>query len=262
MPSKKIKNLIYNERYHDNCHDYLKPMYIEKYAAVKYKQLLYEIRQSIPKISICNDTKIENYADIIVCDQHAVVFGHHRDIYPILATYALNACIGLVFYLPKYGVGSIAHIDGLPGYSMQSAIDDGVTINFDPISQNIGFILRTLRNLCKTNDKINVDYYLIGGIFELSEVMINDILNCINQINGEKYVFTLRGRNILGPENQSRNICLDTRNGEITYFDYVLNAEFYGSLVDNKGVPKNIIRAPRISEALLDVTYVPSFIRE
>lgn len=255
----RIKTLIYNEKYHDNCHDYLKPFYLEKYAVPKYKPLLYEILKKIPKVDICEDTPFDLYRDIIVCDQHAVVFGHYKDIYPILATYALNACIGLLMYVPKIKLASLAHIDGLPGYSRESALADGLNIQFDPVYENINTILKYMRYLSDTDEIMYIDYYLIGGIFDLSEVMVNDIIECINKLSNDKYHFIFKGRNILGPENQSRNICIDTRNGKITYFDYITNSEFYKNHITKDGIPINIIKAPRKSEAYLDITYIPKF---
>jgi hypothetical protein len=250
--------LIFNEKYHDNCHDYLKRIYIDKYAPSIYRPLLYEIRDNIPKIDICHDTRQDNYGRIIVCDQHGMIFGHHLDDYPILATYALNACVGLIFHLPKYMVAALAHIDGLPGYSQQSAINDGVDIDFNPVNENLRIMMRILKGLSGDyhSNAIYVDYYLIGGIFDLSEIMIHDIIESINNMKNTQYKFTFRGRNILGPENQSRNICIDTRTGKITYFDYVLNSEFE-TRRNNNGLPLNIIKAPRQSEALLDITYIP-----
>uniref|UniRef100_A0A6G6AAP7 CheD chemotaxis protein n=1 Tax=Borely moumouvirus TaxID=2712067 RepID=A0A6G6AAP7_9VIRU len=250
---------IYSEKYHDNCHDYLKKIYLEKYAQPKYKKFLYEVKKYIPKLNICVDTDYDQYGNVIVCDQHAVIFGHHQDIFPILATYALNACIGLIMYCPKYKVAALAHIDGLPGYSFESAIDDGVKVNFDPVYENIGIILKNIRNICKTREIIDIDYYLIGGIFGLSEVMIFDITQCLNKYGGGNYKFNFIGRNLLGPDNQSRNICFNTITGEITYFDFITNSEYYGSNLNKKNLPINIIKAPRKSEALLDITYLPIF---
>lgn len=258
MP-RTIKKLIYHEKYHDNCHDYLKSHYLEKYALKKYKELLYDISIQIPKIMICNEMPTELYGDTIVCDQHAVVFSHSKDIYPVVATYALNACVGLVMYVPKYRVASLAHIDGLPGYSKDSAIQDGVKIDFSPVYENLTIILEHLRKYCNTNETLGIDYYLIGGIFDMSEIMISDIITAINdtQNNNHKYIFNFRGRNILGPENQSRNICLNTQDGKIYYFDYHLNASYHHNFCSQNGLPFNIIKAPRNSEAFLDITYTP-----
>jgi hypothetical protein len=256
LKSHKIKKLIFNEKYHDNCHDYLKTIYVEKYAVTKYKPLLYDIRKKIPKLNICTDTPYEMYGEVIVCDQHAVIFSYYLDIYPMLATYALNACVALVMYSKEYKVAALAHIDGLPGYSKQSAINDGLNINFDPVYENIKTILKYFRYLCNTNTNISIEYYLVGGIFDLSEVMIHDIINCINMFNSKKYNFVFKGRNILGPENQSRNICIDTDTGNITYFDYILNSEYHNNHRNSDGLPINIIKAPRKSEAFLDITYL------
>lgn len=268
IPSKEItkvnkkmeKKIFYYEKYHDNCHDYLKALYVEKYAMPQYKKLLYQIKEKIPKINICNDTDEHLYTDIIICDQHAVIFAHHADIFFAISTYALNACVALVLYISEYKIGCMTHFDGLPAYSKTSAINDGLEINFDPIEENMKIILRKLRNLAQTNITLNIDYYLIGGIFGMSEVMINDIIACVNRINKNEYRFTFKGRNILGPENQSRNICLNTRNGKITYFDYVLNSEIYVNNRNDEGLPMNIIKAPRKSEAFLDITYEPVLI--
>lgn len=254
--STNMRRLIYHEKYHDNCHDYLKSTYLEKYANLKYKSFLYDIGKKIPKVNICNDTPYEMYGDVIVCDQHGVIFSHHQDIYPIIATYALNACVGLIMYNNEFKVASVAHIDGLPGYSKNSAILDGVDIVFDPVYENIRIMLKHIRGLCVTSDNINIDYYLIGGIFDLSEVMIYDIIQCINKIDGNGFKFIFKGRNILGPENQSRNVCINTMNGKITYFDYVLNSEYYADYRNKDGLPINIIKAPRKSEAFLDITYL------
>lgn len=52
----KARKLIYHEKYHNNCHDYLKTFYLEKYAVPKYKKFLYEIKNKIPKINICQES--------------------------------------------------------------------------------------------------------------------------------------------------------------------------------------------------------------
>lgn len=248
----------FHEKYHDNCHDYLKKIYLEKYADPKYKSLLYKIKATIPKIDICIETPYSMYGNIIVCDQHAVVFTHALDRYPVLATYALNACVGLIMYCSKYKVAALAHIDGLPGYSKKSAIDDGLDINFNPVYENIKSILKNIRHLCNTNDIISIDYYLIGGIFNLSEVMVNDIIDTINSFGNTEYGFdfAFRGRNLLGPDNQSRNICIDSTTGKITHFDYLSNSEYHMKRVNKQRLADNIIKANRESEAFLDITYI------
>ena len=266
MPNKFITNkLRYNEKYHDNCHDYLGTFYLEKYALVTYKPLLVKIMEKIPKINICNEMSEHLYHKIIVCDQHAVVFGYDSDVFPILATYALNACIGLVMYAPLYKISALAHIDGLPGYSLKSAKLENVDVDFCPVTANINIMLDRIRLLAKTTDKekIDIKYYLIGGIFDMSEIMINDIIECINNIanmnnkNNKQYKFIFAGRNLLGPENQSRNICINSANGKITYFNYITNSEIYHMNRSKDGLPINIIKAPRKSEAMLDITYCP-----
>lgn len=251
---------FFNEKYHDNCHDYLKKFYVEKYADTRYKDMLYLIKNKIPKLDICNDTVFDDYGKTVVCDQHAVIFSKSTDKFPIVATYALNACIGLVMYCTKYKVVALAHIDGLPGYSLQSALDDGVKIHFDPVHENIKMLLTVIRNICNTEENLNIDYYLVGGIFNLSEIMVHDIIECINNFEQQNrnYEFYFKGRNILGPENQSRNICFNSYNGKITYFDYVLNSEYYSNNRLSNGLSVNILKAPRQSEAVLDITYTTS----
>lgn len=249
---------LYHEKYHDNCHDYLKKFYLEKYTVDKYKSLLYEIKENIPILRICDEINFEDYAKVVVCDQHAVVFGHYLDVNPILATYALNACVGLVIYIPKYKIGCLAHIDGLPGYSQQSAIEDGIHITIDPIEENLKLIMNKMENIIGQSIKTQIDFYLIGGIFGLSEVMIHDILQCIKNFKKRYgYQFRFCGRNLLGPDNQSRNICLDLDTGIISYFSYLSNSEFYGKHRNSDNTPINVIRAPRTSEAYLDITYMP-----
>lgn len=255
----------YDEKYHDNCHDYLKPRLIQNHVPVKYRPLLEQIRTKIPKLNICGDTPEKDYPKTIVCDQRAVVLTQWLDTNPNIATYALNACIGLIFYCPVYRTGMIAHIDGLPGYSQQSANEDGVNINFSPVQINIDTILRLYRSLMKPypgpDEIVYVDYYLIGGIFDLSEVMIHDIIQTLQNINQDpdsRWSFRLAGRNLLGPDNQSRNICLDTRTGNITYFDYELNSQIHQHNRRNDGLPINVIKAPQKSTAFLDITYIGS----
>lgn len=252
-----LKKLIYNEKYHDNCFDYLKEYYLQKYLLQQYLYFFRSVRDKIPLLNICNFTTEDIYKDIIVCDQHAVIFTHHEDKYPVLATYALNACVGLLLYEPNLKIGSLAHIDGLPGYSKQSAIDDGLNIHFNPVQLNISIILRKLMCM-KYAPSYHFDYYLVGGIFDMSEIMVYDIVEELIRIHNEKpsLNFNFKGRNLLGPENQSRNICFDTRSGEIAYFDFIANATFYSdNYVDE--LPGNILKAPRKNEALLDITYEP-----
>ena len=45
---------------------------------------------------------------------------------------------------------------------------------------------------------------------------------------------------------------------KITYFDYVTNSEFYAKHTNSSGLAMNIIKAPRVSEAFLDITYLPN----
>lgn len=244
------------EKYHDNCHDYLKRYYIERYASKEYKNLLYVIIKRIPKLDICDETNPNDYDKIIVCDQHAVIFGASCHQKSILATYALNSCIGLIMYAPAYRVGSVSHFDGLPGYSKEHAREDGLDISFSPVQYNIDVILRKIRSYCKTDDNILIQFYLVGGIFDLSEVMIHDILYYLSSIDS-RYRFDFRGRNLLGPENQSRNICLNTMNGKITHFDIFDNSEKYLYQRSDEGIADNIISAPYINAAILDVTWLP-----
>lgn len=235
---------FFNEKYHDNCHDYLKDGYIMRYAMEEYKQFLIKLKKLIPKINICDEHS--DYDKTIVCDQHAVIFTNSKDRYPIVATFALNACVGLLMFCPNFGVAALAHIDGLPGYSKKSANLDGVDISFDPVEENIRMILSIIKKMTKTSAVLDIEYYLIGGIFNLSEIMIYDIIECLEKI-GNEYSFIFKGRNLLGPENQSRNICFSTITGKISHFDYIDNSQLVGR--------SNIIKAPRKLESILDITY-------
>lgn len=254
------KSKMFNEKYHDNCHDYVKGYYLERYANRYYIKFLYSLAETVPVVDICKSVDSESYADTIVCDQHAVVFTRKTDYYPIIATYALNACIGLVMYNNKYGVAALAHIDGLPGYSQQSAREDGLAISFSPVQENIDAMMKTIRYLtgASLHQPLDIDYYLIGGIFNLSEVMIHDIVEYIGLVENKNksYRFHLKGRNLLGPENQSRNISIDSRTGSVNHFNYIDNAAFYQNSKGDNGLPINIVKAPRQSEAFLDTTYV------
>ena len=254
-----MTKLIYNEKYHDNCHDYLKEFYLQRYLVKKYLTLFREIRNTVPLLQICERSNDDIYKETIVCDQHAVVFTHHQDKYPVLATYALNACVSLIMYDKDTHVACLSHMDGLPGYSRLSAKEDGMNINFSPVEFNIDIILSKMANLMPPQkEQFEFDCYLVGGIFDLSEVMVNDVIEYLGQLSLAKpnFKFILRGRNLLGPENQARNICFDTRTGKITYFDFIDNALTFREERIN-GLPPNIIKAPRKNEALLDITYIP-----
>lgn len=213
------------EEYHDNCHDYLKPVYIELWAMPEYKKLLYSLME-IPKLNICAE---ETKGDSIVCDQHAVVFGNANKGKPILATCALNACIAVILYCPNDKTGAIAHFDGLPAYSKESAELAGEKVEFDPIKVNMGMILNKLGK--------NLKAWLVGGIFGTSEPMLNDIVKFIESVPW----ITIEGRNLMGPINQTRNISLDLRDGVIRHFD----------IMNDFDKPK----APNKHPALLDITW-------
>jgi len=243
------------ETYHDNCHDYLKTVYLSQYTMPGYLNIITNIKKSIPIIHICDETSDQLYGHTIVCDQHGVIFSHYQDIYPILATYALNACLGLILYIPKLKIGCVAHFDGLPAYSKESAQSDGIKLNFDPVTENIKIILGNIRLMAPKVNRFDIDVYLIGGMFNLSEIMINDMINCIKKFNGKIFQFNFKGRNLLGPENQTRNICLDTATGKITHFDFLTNLEVHKNNLNQNNLPMNIIKAPRKSEAFLDITY-------
>lgn len=250
--------MVYKESYHDNCKDYLKKSYIEKFSPKKYKQTLFNISKIIPIIDICTDISPNSYEKTIVCDQHAVIFTDNKDKYTILATYALNACVGLIMYVKEEKIGSIAHMDGLPAYSKLDALDDGIDIDYDPVDYNILFMLNKIAILSKNKSVLNIDFYLIGGVFELSEIMIYSILCSIGKFNHKiidnvLYNFNFVGRNLLGPINQSRNICLDISNGKIFHFDFMDNSEYYG-----QKIPSNIIRGEKINSGKLDMTYFPA----
>lgn len=238
----------YKIKYFDNCHDFLKISHIHEYAIKEYIPILINIMESIPKLNICIDTPLNKYNELIVCDQHACIMTHKNDKYPVLATYALNACVGLILYSDKYKICTLAHIDGLPGYSKISAIRDGINISFDPVRKNIEFMLNYIRKISNTHDVLEIDFYLIGGIFGMSEIMIHDIIFALESLKKKGFIFIFKARNLLGPENQSRNICFDSRNGKFSFFDLDNNKNF------NKN--KNFTHAKRESEAILDFVYI------
>ena len=229
--------------YIDNCRDYLADVYINKFASVKYRPFLRQVRETVPLLEICLQSPESIYRSTIVADQHAWVVSRATDRYPVIATYALNACIGLVLYQPSKRVAALAHIDGLPGYSLVSARADGQEIDFDPAKRTVCNMLNRMQYLC---DERQYDAYLIGGIYGLSEVMIHDLMGVLRL-----YGVTVQGRNLLGPDNQSRNICFDTRTGAFTHFDYLTNDS--RCLITKCNIPK----AVRASEAELDLTYAP-----
>lgn len=249
---------LYIEEYHDNCHDYLIPFYIDKYADSRYIDFLNIIKTNITKLNICRNTNINSYKKTIVCDQHCVVISNSSDKYSILATYALNACMGLILYNKKNKVGAIAHIDGLVGFSNKSAKRDGYNLKYSPIHKNINLILKKMRYLCQSTDMLQIDYYIIGGIFGISEILIHDIVYCFNDLDVSSYSFRFKGRNILGPKNQTRNICFDTKTGKISYFSYLENYDYYSKsvIMNPDWIPPNIIRSKNKLISMLDISYI------
>lgn len=247
----------FTEKYHNNCHDYLSNYYIERYALKEYIPLLYSIEKNIKLLTICDFIEDKNmYREMIVCDQHAVIFTHNEDINPIISTYALNACIGLLIYEPKLKIASLSHIDGLPGYSNKSALRNNINITYSPVKKNIDSIITLLMYMKDPVEKYDFEYYLIGGIFGMSEIMIHDIIENINQRNNNKYSFVFKGRNLLGPINQSRNICFDTRTNKFYNFKSLDNAQEYLNNINVKTrLPSNIIFGNKLKETSLDVTY-------
>lgn len=226
----------FTKEYHDNCHDFLKPLYIELYAMPGSKAFLYEISNYVPKLDICSEMK--DYDKTVVCDQHAVIMGTSTSDKPILATYALNSCIALVMYSPAHKIGAMTHFDGLPAYFKSTAALAGQKLSFDPIVVNMGMIIEKLKNHAKA--PLDLKVWLVGGVFGLSELMLRDLITYLAEVKDVK--IRLKGRNLLGPINQSRNIALDLRDGSIKYFDIL---EYGGE----------ITKAPYTHPALLDITY-------
>lgn len=227
----------FTKEYHDNCHDFLKPLYIEMYAMTESKKFLYEIANYVPKLNICTD--MSDYDKVVVCDQHAVILGASTTDKPILATYALNACVALVIYCPDHKIGAMTHFDGLPAYFKSTAEKAGQIYDFDPIAVNLGMIFSKLENSVKPKPLGCLKVWLVGGVFGLSELMIRDLVTYLAE---SKEKIKLKGRNLLGPINQSRNIALDLRDGSIKYFDIL---EYH----------EEITKAPYKHSALLDITY-------
>lgn len=225
----------------DNCHDYLKPMYIESWAPKEYKDLFYTIANYIPKLNICTEMTFPDYGLAVICDQHAMIFGQASGTKPILATCALNACVSLIIYCPTKKVGVVSHFDGLPGYHQNSAKFAGLDPGFDPVKLNVSMMLR------KINSHGLLDIYLVGGVYGLSETMVQDILAFILTLPN----IQLKGRNLMGPVNQSRNVALDTRDGTIKYFDIIENSTWQHQNQASDNRPKALNKHP----ALLDITW-------
>lgn len=243
------------EKYHKNCFDYLTPKYINRYVFYRYKDTIDYIAATVPKLDICQDLPIDDYSKIITCDQHASVFTHTNDPLPIMATRSLNTCICLIMHSPTHNVASMSHIDGLPGFSRRAANDDGMAIDYSPVQRTVAVIvnqLELIRN-CKIDD---LDYYMIGGVFGLSEIMVHDILQELIRVELEsKTKLVFRGRNLLGPINQSRNICFDARAGvtnRFSYYDYFDNFE----LVRDTEERYKLHRQDRLP-CCLTITYTP-----
>jgi hypothetical protein len=245
----------YHVEFHDNCLDYLAPYYIKQYSEERYQQFLLDLALRVPIINFCQQMIQSDYLRTIVCDQHAIIISHNEDPFPIMSTYALNACIGLILYEPKYHIGVIGHFDGLPGFSQESSIEDGIVIDYDPFASNMGAIMNRVNLM--TNSSIpyyNFDCYLIGGVYGLSETMIHDMFTYLdNKFRDAKFNFV--GRNLLGPDNESRNIALSTFDGKLYYFDYIEN------YVEHGNSAKNIISAPHLRTpvdekyTMMDLTY-------
>lgn len=241
-----LKTGLFTEAIHDNCHDYLKPFYIEIYSDKRFKVLLYEIASRVDTLNICTELSRYDYEKVVLCDQHAFVTGRGDSNKPLLATYGINVCMSLILYAPGFNVGCVSHFDGLPGYSKESATKHDYKLSFSPVKRNIDAMLSSVRKCCNAKGKILVDFYLVGGIFNMSEVMLHDILEYLASIQGKEYQLVFKGRNIMGPENQARNVCLDTRCGSIRHYDIIISGEYNVS---------PMIEASNNSEALLDATW-------
>jgi len=252
-----MRKLRYHVEFHDNCLDYLAPYYIKQYGEERYQNFLLQLAQDVPIINFCQQMDQADYLRTIVCDQHATIISHYKDPYPFISTYALNACIGLILYEPTYHIGIVCHFDGLPGFSQRSANEDGIIIDYDPFITNMKNIMDQLNYVTDGKIKyLNFNTHLIGGVYGLSETMIHDIYNYLNnKFSNARFNFV--GRNLLGPENESRNIALSTIDGKLYYFDYVENYMAHG------GHAKNIIASPHLKDpvnekyTMMDITYIP-----
>jgi chemotaxis receptor (MCP) glutamine deamidase CheD len=201
---------------------------LETYSK-KYHTKLLEIRSKLKKISFCEILPNDSlYKKCVVIDQHCLGVTSALDDYPIITTYALNTCVALILYEPNLKLGALSHIDGLPGYSRNSVIEDiKVDPGFDPASVNIERIIKELIALRPNETQFSFTTCLIGGAFGLSETMICDLYDAVNNFNKKEATdckINLIGRNLLGGINECRNIALDTRNGEIYHFNYIENS--------------------------------------
>jgi hypothetical protein len=249
----------FRAKYIPNCIDYNHEAY-QSYMLNDKINDIFDIINKIPSINFCNLLPNNLFKKLILSDQHAVVISNNNDKYPIIGTFSLNACIGLILYEAEYKIGCVMHMDGLPAYSKESAIKEGNNINFDPINENIVKVIKIfhelvnvqLNNINNTNDKkiLNINVNIIGGLFGMSEIMVIDIYNCLKKSWIDYNIkFNIIGKNLFGPDNQMRNIALDTDTGKLYTFDYFINHYYTDS--------KNIIPAKKDNKYLLDVTYIP-----
>lgn len=245
------------EDFHDNCWDYLYPLYISRYCDESYVELINFVRKNVPKISLGIDTPVEQYRDIIVCDQHSVIITCSRDTNPIMATYALNACVSLVLYDRKNKYGSLSHFDGMVGYRVKIT-KDKYTYKHSPMYKEICRTLSIIRKLSGQEGTLDIEYYVIGGTFGLSELLIHDLIYCMTELDKNLYNASFSGRNILGPKNQVRNFCFDTRLGTFSHFDYIYNYDQYAkkNTMDPEWVPPNILLNKCKNRYKLDYTYI------
>jgi chemotaxis receptor (MCP) glutamine deamidase CheD len=202
-----------------NCTDFLDDGFIED-ALDEYRLKLELIKRNVKPFDYCQPMEEDMYDKLIIGWQHTIVISHALDKYPIVGTYGLNSCVSLILYEPNYKIGVVTHFDGLPGWSQATHQRRGYKLEFDPLKYNIGNALAHVYKIIGDNtysSKLEFDVYIVGGIYRMSEVTIVDIYELITK-KFENVVFNIKGRNLLGHDNQKRNVAIDTRTGELYRF--------------------------------------------
>lgn len=210
---------LYRTLHVDNCIDYLHIHMIKKYSDSSLLPVMKEIKHTVKKINVCEILPEDFFGLNVVVSQHCFGVTSHDNKYPIISTDSLNSCVGLILYEPTLKICSIAHFDGLPGYTKESVIKElGNVINYSPVHKNIGTMIDEMKKKNKA-ERYNFDVYMVGGIFVLSERSIVDIYQTLKSWQDKSVTFKFSGRNLLGPINSRRNISFDTRTGKIYNFD-------------------------------------------
>ena len=217
----------------DNCIDYANQYNMDKIEE-KYQARIKDIIDKVPVINFCNHFDHKSlYPKTLEVDQHAYIITHAQDRFPIIATNSLCPCVSFIAYEPALRVGCLTHIDGLPAYSKESLIDDEIELDYIPLEYNMKAIIDGMK-IDANSETLNLDIYLIGGTSTLSPSVVIDIYDYINSYKNDKIILNLKGRNILGPDNQSRSVALDTRDGKLYYFDSYQTIYFKDETIDRQ----------------------------